>query len=200
MSVGWLATLRFSSSGVPLRMLMSAAWSVDLDCTALFFEPGMSTSLTCDRDDSVFGRLSSDPVPAAGVWPLPGSRPPRLCSPLFGSKPCASWVPCGRFSPPLPSNGTCGNVGMTFSSDRLATDVLASAIVSTHGPSDSLQRACAVPLSSPTLSNGFDGAFRPPLISFGLSGSAVCTRLPGVCGAWPPTASPNGDDCAIDFS
>ena len=64
---------------------------------------------------------------------------------------------------------------MTFSSDRLANAVLASAMVSTHGPSVGLQRAWALPVSPLMLSSGF-------------------------CGAFPPIDSPNGDACAIAFS
>ena len=53
-------------------------------------------------------------------------------------------------------------VGITLSSEALASDVLESAIVPTHGPSVSLQFACTCPFSTPRSTSGLLGAFSPP--------------------------------------
>ncbi|SFB09290.1 hypothetical protein SAMN05216266_104294 [Amycolatopsis marina] len=195
-SVGWLATLIFRPSGVPLRMLMSAACMVEIDCTALRSVPLMSTSRTVDREDRVFGRLSTDPVPSeSALSPGASSSPPRLASgPGNCSRPSFSGAAASV------SWDASGIDGMTLSSERLASEVVESAMVPTQGPSVELHRACAVPSSRPTLSSGFSGALRPPFTAFGLSGSAVCTSDPGACGALPATEMPNGDDCAMDRS
>src|ERR1700753_1579230 len=76
-SVGWLTTLRSSSSGVPANSLRLASCMVETDWTALLAEPGMATRRTTDRVLIVFGRLSSEPVE---LLVPPESRPARLDS------------------------------------------------------------------------------------------------------------------------
>ncbi len=198
-SVGWLTTSRSVSSGVPANSFRPATRMVEIDWTALLGEPGMSTSRTVERLLSVSGRLST----AAPLF----SRPPRLDSGpasrlMLSTRLC--FCCAGRSDLVIravssPMSVVVGSDGIRFSAEMPASDVLASAIVPTHGPRLGLQRACTWPLRTPTLSSassGVLGGWRPPASGCGLSGIAVCDSAPGTCGESPSMAIPAGEDCA----
>ena len=205
-SVGWLTTRTVSSNGVPASSFSAATCIVDVDCTALFGEPGMSTSRTTDRADSVFGRLISEPLPSAVG--LPDNAPPSVLSgPASFLSPSITALSAfasslGASNTPVRS-GVDGSVGIALSRERLAISVVASAIVPTHGPAVSLHLACTWPVSAPartSVSSGDDGSASPLWMGFGLSGDAVCDNAPGACGLPPWMAMPPGAACAIDRS
>src|SRR5262245_41854733 len=124
---------------------------VDVDCTALLADPGMSTSRTTDRADNVLGTLTSDPAPSAAGLPPPDNAPPRVLNgpPSRLSPSRIAWSAlgsAGESNTPVRSL-VAGRVGIALSNEMLATSVVASVIVPTQGPAVSDHRACTCPVN-----------------------------------------------------
>ncbi len=153
--------------------------------------PGRSDSAARARSPS------SRPLSPPGTSP-PGTSPPGT-SPLGTSPSGTPSPPRVPVSPPSSapdSRWVSGMVGIASTRDRWAAEVEESAMVPTHGPVVGLQRAWARPFSPLIPTSGLSGASKPVVTGSSLSGNAVCVTAPGTVGAWPPTASPNGEASA----
>src|SRR5699024_10707758 len=154
----------------------------------------MSTRLTFERVDIVFGRLISPFVSLPCGVPFPGSRPPRVDNGPMLASALLSLPPESARSLILLIDGMAG------SSDRLANDSLLSARGSTQAPTSGSHRACASPSSNPTSSSGLSGKSSLALVGSVLSGNAVWETQPGVRGESPAIAIPPGQAWATDRS